>query len=73
MNDEQSNIVRLIIARYYYSIMSFEVGDKIFKTVERNKNKSEVVKNLLNEIRLNRQFYHYRENPDPVALVLSRK
>ncbi|MBQ7031497.1 MAG: hypothetical protein IJN13_03890 [Bacilli bacterium] len=73
LSEEQSNIVRLIIARYYYSIKSFETGDKIFKVVERTKNKSEVVKNLLNEIRLNRQFYQYRENPDPVALVLSRK
>lgn len=68
LNEEQINIVKLIFARKCYSNEDYITGDNIIKHVERSKNKTSLVIQLINEIRKNKKFYKNRVNEEDFVL-----
>jgi hypothetical protein len=68
LNEEETSIVRLIFARDCYSQGFFEKGDKLFKIVERSKDKTPRLKQVIADVRSNRPFYMYRETKAPQLL-----
>ena len=69
LNEEQLNLVNLIIAREYYSLSNFTIGDMYLKKVLNAKNKSLNVKKILEEINQNKKFY---KNRDHISLLLTK-
>jgi len=68
LNEEETSIVRLIFARDCYTQGFFEKGDKLFKIVERSKDKSPRLKQAITDVRSNRPFYMYRDKKGPQLL-----
>lgn len=68
INENEKNIIALYLARDCYARNDFEYGDYLLRVVEKSKNKSEIVKRLFQEIRINRLFYQNRidENYTPL-------
>lgn len=62
LSSEQQNILKLIITRNYYSQKNFKVGDKLYIEVEKSKEKTPFVKELLKEIKTNKKLYQYRSS-----------
>lgn len=62
LSSEQQNILKLIIARNNYSQKNFKTGDKLYKEVEKSKEKTPFIKNLLKEIKTNKKLYQYRSS-----------
>lgn len=73
LDDNQACILKLMIARYYYSINNEEFADQIFKKAIRTKNKSNIAKQLIEEINANKRFYKNRSNQDIVGMILARR
>lgn len=73
MNEEQINIVRLLYAKGFYAQGNYEKGDEFLKYVERSKNKSQFLKQMINEIRTNKKFYANRFNEDYPRLSLKMR
>ena len=69
LNEEQLNLINLIIAREYYSIDNYYIGDIYLKKVLKSKNKTLIVKNILEEITQNKKFY---KNRDHISLLLTK-
>ncbi|MBQ7136554.1 MAG: hypothetical protein IJO43_01080 [Bacilli bacterium] len=61
LTEEETSLVRLIYARDCYSQGNYEVGDKLFKVVERSKDKTPRLKSALDEIRSSKPFYVHRK------------
>lgn len=72
LNNEQKNIVLLIFAREYYSIGNYIMGDSYMKLVEKTKNKSNFIKSLFEEIRINKKFYRYRVEEEDSSFLLTK-
>lgn len=68
INEDEKNIIALYLARDCYAKSDLEYGDYLLRIVEKSKNKSEIVKRLFQEIRINRLFYKNRidENYEPL-------
>lgn len=62
LSDEEINIIKLLIAKNYYTDSYYDIGDRYLKEVEKSKNKSKRVNKLLNEVRKNKLFYKNRNN-----------
>ena len=60
LGKEQIMIFLLLLAKNSYTEGSYSSGDAYLKQVERQKNKTEQVKKLLDEIRKNKRFYKNR-------------
>ena len=60
LTEEDVSIIKLVTARNYYSQKNFKAGDKVFKQVERSKDKTPFIKSLMEEIRTNKKLYPYR-------------
>ncbi len=56
---EQTNIIYLIYARQCYFERQFKKGDMFFVAVEKSKNKTKKVIDIMNEIKARRKFYQY--------------
>lgn len=69
INVDTKNKVLLILARENYIYQNYKAGDKFIKQVEKSKEKSELVKYLLNEIRSNKKYYKYRSNVNNKQLL----
>lgn len=69
---EQIAIVRLICVKKYYSMGNYGMGDIFVRIVERSKNKTPFILNLLDEVRRNKKFYINRviDNSKPLKLTL---
>ena len=68
-NEEEYNLVNLIIAREYYFIGNYLMGDNYLKKVLKANNKSLNVRNILEEIKQNKKFY---KNRDHLSLLLTK-
>ncbi len=68
-NEEEFNLVNLIIAREYYFIGNYLMGDNYLKKVLKANNKSLNVRNILEEIKQNKKFYKNREH---LSLLLTK-
>ena len=68
-NEEEYNLVNLIIAREYYFIGNYLMGDNYLKKVLKDNNKSLNVRNILEEIIQNKKFY---KNRDHLSLLLTK-
>lgn len=67
LNQEQISLVQLIFARECYVNEKYQKGDQFLKKVEQTKEKTPLVKHLVEETRLNKRFYKNRksaESPD---------
>ncbi len=53
--------VLLYLAKEYYSLGAFKLGDKLLYIAQKNKNKTKEIKFLIEETRNNRLFYQHRE------------
>lgn len=73
LDDEKKSIVLLIFAREYYSQGNYTIGDQYLKKVETAKNKSKVVKSLLEEVKRNKKFYKNRVSEEQKRLNLISK
>jgi len=71
MTEEQTDIVRLIYAREFYSQGDYYKGDQFLNSVEKNKNKTKFVLKLFEEIRRNKRFYFNRNSKKSQKLVLT--
>ncbi len=69
LEKEEKNIASLIIAREYYYQDNITKGDKYLNIVEKDSNKSKLVKTLLKEIQTNKKFYKYRENENRKKII----
>lgn len=56
---QEINIIYLIYARRHYLAGLLHEGDALFLTVEKRKNKTKKVIDIMNEIRARRKFYQY--------------
>lgn len=70
LDEEESAMAMLFIARNMYIQGDEVVGDEYMKKVERMKNKTTFVKSLFDEIRLNRKFYKSRSEEGEKHFVL---
>lgn len=70
LNEEQKLIVMLILARECYIQEFYELGDKYCKVVERSKNKTDLIKDMLVKIRTNKKFFVNRVVDNQKRLVL---
>ena len=59
---EQIDIVKLIYAKIYYMQGNFNKGDIFLKSVESNKEKTNLTKKILSDIRQNKKLYQHRES-----------
>lgn len=60
LSNIEINIIKLFIAKEYYTDCFFDTGDRYLKEVEKSKDRNKVVNKLLNEIRENKLFYKNR-------------
>lgn len=70
LSSEEINIIKLIFARDYYTKEYYDMGDKYFREVEKNKDKTKRVNKLLSEIKRDRNFYKNRNNGKTLVLGL---
>ncbi len=73
---EETDIIKLIYARQFYTQENYGKGDMFLKSVERSKNKTQNTKQLLEEVRKNKRFYKNRKNSnniEPVSKLLLKK
>jgi len=68
----QTNIVKLIYARSFYSQGDYDHGDLFFKAVEKSSVKNDSILKMLDEIRKNKKFYINRttESANRLSLVI---
>ncbi len=62
LNDEDINIMILVYVRRFYSENFYDKGDKLYKEVEKSKEKTPFINSLMNEIKTNKKLYQYRES-----------
>lgn len=65
LTGEQTDIVKLLYAREFFIRGYIEKGDEFLLSVDKSKNKTSIVIDLLYEMRKNRLFYSHRENVQP--------
>ena len=61
LSNEDIDIVKLVMAREYYSNKNIKAGNILFKQVEKSKNKTAFTKSLMKEIQANKKLYPYRD------------
>lgn len=69
---EETQIIKLIYAREYYIQGLINKGDQFFKSVEKSKDKTKKVIQIMEEIRKNKKFYQTRtvDNLRPLVFTL---
>lgn len=72
-DEETKNVTMLILAREYYAQGNYVLGDNYLKKVERSKNKTPLVKQLLKKIITNKKFYKNRLGEEHKSLILTKK
>ena len=73
LNEEERSTIELIFAREYYAQENYKMGDQYLKKVERTKDKSKFIKNLMEEIRKSKKFYKNRVRENDKHLVLTSR
>ena len=68
---EKVELIKLIYAREFYFIGDFEKGDAFVNSVEKSKNKTQRIIELMNEIRKSKMFYKNRQREIEIPLVRS--
>ena len=68
---EEIDIIKLIYAREFYFQEKYEKGDKFLKSVEKSKNKTKYTKEIFEEVRKNKRFYHNHKKENNIELVLT--
>ena len=63
---EETDIIKLIYARKFYTQGNKEKGDLFLKVVEKTKNKSKLVQKILDEIRKNKKLYKAKSSDQKV-------
>lgn len=71
LTSEETDMVKLIYAKEFYTQGFEEQGDLFFRSFERSKHKTEATKKVFEEIRKNKRFYKNRQGDNPTELVLS--
>lgn len=71
VNLEETDIVKLLYAREYYTQGDDDKGDLFLTSVERSKNKTNKTRKIIEEIRKNKRFYKNRQEDTSTELVLS--
>ena len=70
LSEDETNIVYLIYARECYYNSDYKNGDKFIKLVQKQKNISRYVKEILKEILVNRMYYKNRKRNESDAKIL---
>lgn len=60
-SEEEKKLVSLIIAKKYYARGKIEQGNQYLKLAERGKNKTQFVKDQVEEVKRNKKYYKYRK------------
>lgn len=68
---ETINLIKLIYAREFYTQGNYTKGDLFFKSVEKSKEKTKEVIQIMEEIRKNKRFYKNRQGEDLLQLSLT--
>ena len=63
---EETNTVKLMFAKQYYAQGDYITGDRIVKHVEQSSNKTQFVRQLIDEIRRAKKFYKNRITDDTI-------
>ncbi len=71
IKEEQTDTIKLIYARQFYSQGNYKKGDQFLKSVEQSQNKTKFTTKILNEIRQNKKFYFNRPNAGAKQLSLT--
>lgn len=69
---EKISYAKLVYARDCYADGDFELGDKYLREVIKSRDKSDLLKLLIKNIRTNRLFYCHRKNQHMNCLVIKR-
>lgn len=70
LNNDTKNIIFLMYAKEYYYLKDYMNGDKLVNIVEREKDKSPRVKELIREIRRDKNYYTNRIEEIGASLIL---
>lgn len=73
LDDDNKNYARLMYARDCYYLKDYLTGDKYLLKVEKSPNKSQRIKKLLEEVRLNKKYYKNRIMNDRENQLIFRK
>ncbi|MBQ2873464.1 MAG: type IV toxin-antitoxin system AbiEi family antitoxin domain-containing protein [Bacilli bacterium] len=60
LSEEDIQIITLIYVKDYYTVGMYKEGDSLLHQVEKNKNKTAYVRELIDETRKNKLFYKHR-------------
>ena len=72
LDEDNKNIVRLIYAKDCYYVKDYKNGDIELNKVIKSKNKSNIVKKLLDEVTVNKKYYKNRYKNEENQLVLKK-
>lgn len=73
LSNKQKYIASLILAKEYYAIENYEMGDYFLNEVENTNNKTKFVNSLCEEVRHNRQLYKNMYEKGKKPLILTSK
>ena len=65
---EQIQLIKLICVRIYYSEENYNYGNKVLLEVEKTKNKTQLIKKVINETKQNKLFYKNRQTEEEKEL-----
>ena len=72
LTEEQTTLLMLVFARVCYTNGDFILGDQYLRKVEKRKNKTKQIKQLLEEIRRKKKFYKNQVSEDAKSFILTR-
>lgn len=72
LTEEQVALLMLIFARNCYANGDFTLGDQYLRKVEKRKNKTEQIKQLLEEIRRKKKFYRNQVSEEVKPFLLTK-
>lgn len=72
LTEEQTTLLMLVFARICYTNGDFTLGDRYLRKVEKRKNKTKQIKQLLEEIRRKKKFYKNQVPEDAKSFILTR-
>lgn len=68
--EEETDIIKLLYARWFYQDGNYQKGDEFLKSVEKSQHKTSKTKQIFDTIRTNKKFYINRERENDMKLSL---
>lgn len=69
LSDEENMLIKIICAKAYYQDGNYIMGDILLKQVEKMKDKTNNIKNLIEETRKNKKFYKNQKDKTNKKLI----